>query len=71
MNMHTATNTNTEATRSPHPLRAWTKAYHTNPHNRTRAHELMAYIKRNPMALCEATGFDIEALCRATELVGE
>lgn len=70
MNMHCATNTHVEV-RKPTLLRVRTNECKANPFNRAHAHHLMAYIKRNPMALCDATAFDIEALCLATELVGE
>lgn len=67
-NMHTATNTHVVSTNR---LRLQTEAYSVNPSNRAQAHRLMAYVKRNPLAICIATDFDIVALSRASELVGE
>lgn len=68
VNMHTATNTRVV---SSNALRRRTEAYNGNPNNREAAHVLMAYVKRNPLAVCLATNFDIIALSRASELVGE
>lgn len=67
-NHHVATNTHVVSSKA---FRQRTEAFDANPYNRAEAHSLMAYVKRNPLVVCLATNFDIIALSRASELVGE
>lgn len=67
-NVHASTSTHVVSSAA---FRKRTEAYSANPHNRAEAHSLMRYVKRNPLAICLATNFDIVALSRASELVGE
>ena len=44
--------------------------YASNSSNRANARALLAYVKRNPVSLCEAEHYDIVALSIASELIG-